>query len=71
MPDPTLHGNGYHCPACELRRAEACRRSAFGPRDIPCNRCNGTGRIAYSLRETYERQLADARAFYWSMKTYA
>ena len=46
MPDPTLHGNGYTCPACELRREVDQQRTVFGSSDIPCNQCNGIGRIA-------------------------
>lgn len=71
MPDPSLHGNGYTCPACELRREEGRSLSGFGPDATPCNMCNDTGRMAYSVREVYHRQLADARDHYWSMKTYA
>jgi len=72
MPNPSLHGNGYTCPACELRREEDRKRTAVGSKTGPkCNRCNGTGRIAFTLRETYELQLADARKYYWSDKKYA
>lgn len=67
MPNPALHGNGYDCPACALRReSDPWQRG-----EHPCNNCNGSGRIAFSLRETYERQLADAREFYWRHKVYA
>ena len=72
MPDPTLHGNGYTCTACELRRETDRARRVFGSNTgIDCNHCNGTGRIAFTLREIYEFQLADARRYYWSQKTYA
>ena len=72
MPDPSLHGNGYNCPACELRREEDRKRTTLGSKTgRKCNHCNGTGRIAFTLRETYELQLADARKYYWSQKTYA
>lgn len=69
MPDPSLHGNGYTCPACELQREADREYTVFGSRNgKPCNQCNGTGRIAFTLRETYELQLADAHKFYWSMR---
>lgn len=70
MPDPYLHGNGYACPACELRRDAARRRSVFGVGDVSCNHCGGTGRIAFTEREAYEEQLRDAREYYWADKTY-
>lgn len=70
MPDPTLHGNGFDCPACELRRAEARRTSILGPRAIPCNRCGGTGRIARPVADIVADHVAWARQHYWSTKTY-
>ncbi|MBT2130092.1 hypothetical protein [Aliiroseovarius lamellibrachiae] len=72
MPDPTLHGNGKTCPACELRREADRQRRALGSKEAPpCNHCNGTGRIAFTEHEVYALQLADARKYYWSNKTYA
>lgn len=71
MPDPTLHGNGYTCPACELRREADRQRTAFGSTDIPCNQCNGTGRIAKTAAQIVAEQVAWAREHYWSQKRYA
>ncbi len=71
MPDPTLHGNGYTCPACELRREADRKCSAFESSDIPCNQCNGIGRIAKTAAQIVAEQVAWAREHHWSQKQYA
>ncbi len=66
MPDPSLHGNGKTCPGCALRReADPWKK------EVDCNICGGTGRIAFTVMDVYQRQLAEARKYYWSTKTYA
>lgn len=61
MPDPTLCENGEDCPACALRRAEdPWQRGAH-----PCNRCGGTGRIAWPVARIVANHVAEARALYW------
>ena len=71
MPDPTLHGNGYICQACELRREADRRLTVFGNHEIPCNQCKGTGRIAKTTAQIVSEHVAWARENYWSKKTYA
>ncbi|KIC42213.1 hypothetical protein RA27_02115 [Ruegeria sp. ANG-R] len=71
MPDPSLHGNGEDCPACALRREADRDRTVYGSARLDCNNCHGTGRIAYTVRQVYEIQLAEARKHYWSQKQYA
>ena len=66
VPDPALHGNGYACPACELRREEA--HGIGGRLDIPCNQCGGTGRIARPILEIIAEHVAEARQHYWKEK---
>ena len=60
MPDPTLHGNGYICTACELRREADRKRSIFGLSDIPCNQCNGICRIANTAAQIVAEPLPAA-----------
>lgn len=64
MADPTLHGNGYACPACELRR-EAEDKGAILRPDVPCNVCGGLGRLGYSDAEIVRRTVDEARRLYW------
>lgn len=66
MTDFTLHGNGYPCPACELRR-EAENKSAITRPDVPCNVCRGIGRLPYSDAEIVRRTVEEARRIYWPM----
>jgi len=68
MPDPTLHENGYRCPACELRRE--ARHGIGGKLDIPCNQCDSTGRIALSTQHIVDNHVRWAREHYWPSKTY-
>lgn len=68
MPDPTLHGNGYDCPACELRRKEA---HGIGRRhNIPCNQCHGKGRIARPIPDIIADAVAEAREHHWPEKPF-
>jgi hypothetical protein len=46
MPNRYLAGNGRPCPACALRRA-LLSPWRVGDR-MPCNRCDGSGRLAFS-----------------------
>ncbi|WP_376872313.1 hypothetical protein [Albirhodobacter sp. R86504] len=71
MPDPTLHGNGHTCPACELRREADRARTVFGSSDTPCNQCNSIGRIAKSAAQIVSEEVAWAREHYWGQKQYA
>ncbi len=64
MADPTLHGNGIACPACELRREEA-HRHFTGRIDVPCNNCGGTGRVAFSTSDIIRGHVVWARENYW------
>lgn len=64
MADLTLHGNGYPCPACALRR-EAEDKSAVLRPDVPCNVCRGLGRLGYSEAEIVRRTVEEARRLYW------
>jgi hypothetical protein len=64
MPDAALHGNGYNCPACELRREEQAARGEW-PRVPDCNRCKGTGRLALRTKDIVAAAVAEARAHYW------
>jgi hypothetical protein len=64
MPDAALHGNGYNCPGCELRRAEQIARGGFGPAPA-CNQCKGTGRIALRTKDIVAAAVAEARLHYW------
>lgn len=64
MADPSLHGNGYPCPACEMRR-EAQDKGAILRPETPCNACGGLGRLAYSDAEIVARTVEEARRLYW------
>lgn len=69
MPNKYLHGNGYHCPACKLRRDNqplgfAIRRQA-GNTEITCNHCDGTGRIARDPADIVADAVAEAARFHW------
>lgn len=64
MADPTLHGNGYACPACEMRREVEDMRAVLRPA-VPCNVCAGTGRLGYSDAEIVRRTVEVARRLYW------
>jgi len=71
MPDPSLHGNGYTCTACELRRAADRERTVFGSKaGVECNQCDGTGRIAKTAAQIVAEQAEWAREHYWSQKSY-
>lgn len=65
MPDPTLHGNGWTCPACELRREVSGREIAPGPLRAPCNACGGSGRIARSAEEIVADHVEEAARHHW------
>jgi hypothetical protein len=65
MADPTLHGNGWTCPACELRREVSGREIAPGRLEAPCNACGGSGRIARPVSEIIEHHAAQAALHYW------
>ena len=64
MADKSLHGNGYACPACEMRR-EAEDKGAILRPDAPCNVCNGSGRLGYSAAQIVARTVEEARRLYW------
>ena len=65
VPDPFLHGNGYSCPACELRREET--HGIGGRLDISCNQCGGTGRIARPILDIIADAVAEARIHHWKL----
>ncbi len=67
MHDPSLHGNGYTCPACALQRETDLERTTFGSLKIDCNYCNGTGRVAKSITQIYAESVAGARQRYWKL----
>ena len=64
MPDASLHGNGYACPACELRRDAEDRGAVLRP-VAPCNVCKGSGRIGHGAAEICARTVEEARRIYW------
>jgi len=64
MPDAALHGNGYACPACELRRDAEDRGAILRP-DVPCNVCHGIGRLGFSAAEICAATVEEARRIYW------
>lgn len=64
MADHTLHGNGYACPACEMRREVEDKSIVLRP-DVPCNVCRGSGRLGYSDAEIVRRTVEEARRLYW------
>ena len=64
MRDPTLHGNGDNCPACELRRDEL-RAAAAMDQVVPCNFCGGTGRVGRAVAEIIREACLWARENYW------
>ena len=63
--DPSLHGNGTACPACELRRESEDRGAVVRP-DVPCNVFGGTGRVRIADIEIIRRTCDEARRLYWS-----
>lgn len=65
MPDPTLHGNGDDCPACELRRED----DEWQTGTHPCNNCGGTGRIPRPTLRILNETVAQARKTYWRLTT--
>lgn len=64
MADPALHGNGYACPACALRREVEDKTEILRP-EVPCNVCKGTSRLGYSDAEIVARTVEEARRIYW------
>lgn len=64
MADITLQGNGYPCPACELRREVEDKTQIMRP-DVPCNVCKGLGRLGFSDAEIVGRAVDEARRLYW------
>ncbi|MCL4069029.1 hypothetical protein M3484_20945 [Pseudomonas sp. GX19020] len=64
MADPTLHGNGYACPACEMRREVEDKTQILRPK-VPCNVCAGLGRLGYTEAEIVARTVEEARRVYW------
>lgn len=71
MPNRFLHGNGYKCPACELRRAEIKLGPFADPPKLECNECDSTGRIALTAETIIAKQVAWNTVHYWSRKSYA
>ncbi|MBT3140440.1 hypothetical protein KL867_05220 [Ruegeria litorea] len=67
MPDPSLHGNGFTCPACALQRETDLERTRFGSLKIDCNICNGTGRIAKTITQIYTESVALAQQHHWRL----
>lgn len=64
MADKSLHGNGYVCPACEMRREAEDKGAVLRP-DVPCNVCEGSGRLGYTDAEIVARTVEEARRLYW------
>lgn len=64
MADLTLHGNGYPCPACELRREIEDKTQIMRP-GIACNVCKGVGRLGFTEAEIVARTVEEARRLYW------
>lgn len=64
MPDPSLHGNGYDCPACALRREDQAA-GLMRRQIIPCNACGGLGRVPRRPLEIVQEAAAEARRSYW------
>lgn len=64
MVDKTLHGNGFTCPACQLRHQTApFFGTLLGP--TPCNFCDGTGRLPRQIEDIIAGQIAEARKHHW------
>lgn len=61
MPDPSLHGNGTDCPACEGSGAVATEPD--GTRRCPI--CRGAGRLARPLEQIVADHVREARLHYW------
>lgn len=66
MADWRLHGNGTACPACELRREEEDVTQVLRE-PVPCNNCQGRGRVALSDEEIIRATVARARESYWKI----